>query len=49
MNGNDNECMDELPEGARVRPTGDTRKNLTEYLEAQGVRRPLHAAGNSRA
>jgi hypothetical protein len=49
MNGNDDECMDELPEGARVRPTGDTRKNLTEYLEAQGLRRPLHAAGNSRA
>jgi hypothetical protein len=48
MNGNSEGAMDELPEGTSVRPTGDTRRNITEYLQAQGVRRPPHAAGNSR-
>jgi hypothetical protein len=48
MNGNDGEGEGDM-EGVRVRPTGDTRREITEYLQAQGVRRPLHAAANSRA
>ena len=34
--------------GVRGRPTGETRQNLTAFLQSQGLRRPNHAAINSR-
>ena len=33
---------------SRARPSGNTRINITQYLEAQGYRRPTYAARNSR-
>lgn len=32
----------------RGRATGDRRREVTRYLEAQGILRPLHAQVNSR-
>eukprot|EP01138_Halocafeteria_seosinensis_P009302 gb/GECG01009506.1/.p1 GENE.gb/GECG01009506.1/~~gb/GECG01009506.1/.p1 ORF type:complete len:106 (+),score=14.44 gb/GECG01009506.1/:1-318(+) len=48
LNGNGEDAEENKEEG-RVRPIGDRRRQITDYLKAQGVRRPVHAAANSRA
>eukprot|EP01138_Halocafeteria_seosinensis_P009305 gb/GECG01009509.1/.p1 GENE.gb/GECG01009509.1/~~gb/GECG01009509.1/.p1 ORF type:complete len:440 (+),score=36.00 gb/GECG01009509.1/:1-1320(+) len=47
LNGN-GEAAEENVEEGRVRPIGDRRRQITDYLKAQGVRRPVHASTNSR-